>query len=136
MRNGCYVCVSYCIEPVACPPIACGSGSHLETLPGECCATCVKDDCAEQRKAYRELRAQLLEKYGSLGCMTDADCTVYYEKNACEVGCGVVVPGAAIGYLEMNLPSAAAHLCTPDCAPQPLPCEPPAAPLCEKGRCL
>lgn len=119
----------------ACPGIACGSGSHLEVLPGQCCPTCVQDSCEAQLKGYQALRQQLLEKYSTLGCMTHSDCTVYYEKNDCAVSCGVPMPIAAIGNLDSNLQSYAQSSCSPSCMRPVPPCVPPAMPFCIRGLC-
>jgi hypothetical protein len=133
--NGCcYTCQPLAVCPdIPCPPIACGSGSHLEVLVGQCCPTCIADTCEDQRAAYMRMREQLLEKYRSLGCMTHEDCGTYFEQNACVLGCGVVVPIAAFGFLEQNLPSFAAQTCT--CQPQGLPCEQPGGAFCVNGLC-
>jgi hypothetical protein len=135
--NGCcFICQPVAVCPdIPCPPLACASGSHLEVLPGQCCPTCVADVCEDQRIAYIRMREQLLDKYRTLGCMTHQDCSVYFEKNACEIGCGIVVPSAAFQFLDQNLPSFAAQTCSPDCPPLPLPCEPPAQPFCVNGLC-
>jgi hypothetical protein len=133
--NGCcYHCESAC-DQIGCPAIACAPGSHLEQQAGQCCPTCVQDSCAAQRANYDFFRQQLIDKYSSLGCMTNGDCTVYYEKNQCAVGCGIPVPGAALDYLERNLQTYAQQNCSPNCmAPIP-PCEPTVPPTCFKGWC-
>lgn len=133
--NGCcYHCESLCQE-VACPGIACGSGSHLEQLPGQCCPACVQDSCEAQRKNYQSFRQQLIDKYSSLGCMTNSDCTIYYEKTQCGVGCGIVMPSAAINNLDSNLQSYAQTSCSPGCMNPIPPCDAPAPPVCFKGWC-
>jgi len=133
--NGCcYHCESRCAQ-VACPEIACGSGSHLEQLPGQCCPTCVQDSCASQRASYQDYRQQLIDKYSSLQCMTDGDCTVYYEKNQCGVGCGIALPSVAINDLDGNLQNYARQYCSPNCMTPIPPCGPPQAPTCWKGWC-
>lgn len=133
--NGCcYHCESVC-DQVGCPGIACGSGSHLEQLPGQCCPTCVQDSCVAQRANYQVFRQQLLDKYSSLGCMTDGDCTIYYEKNQCGVGCGISLPAAAINSLDNNLQSYAQQNCSPNCMIPIPPCEPQLPPSCFKGWC-
>ena len=130
-------CCEYCLN--TCPPcssVACGSGSHLEIPPGACCATCVQDSCADQLEGYQQLRSQLLDKYGSLGCMVNADCTTWYEKNNCKVGCGMAMPVAGIGNLESNLQSYAQQNCSPSCMVGTPGCAPSASPVCVKGQCL
>lgn len=130
----CFHCESPCSN-VACPGIACGSGSHLEIPPGQCCPACIKDSCDVQRAGYQALRQQLIEKYSTYGCMTNNDCTVYYEKNQCGVGCGIPMAIAAIDNLDSNLQSYAQSSCSPNCMYPVLPCEPPAQPICFRGMC-
>jgi hypothetical protein len=130
----CYHCESLC-DQVGCPGIACGAGSHLEQLPGQCCPTCVQDSCVTQRANYQLFRQQLIDKYSSLGCMTHGDCTVYYEKNQCGVGCGIALPAAAINHLDSNLHSYALQNCSPNCMNPIPPCEPAGPPTCFKSWC-
>jgi hypothetical protein len=130
----CFHCESVCSN-VLCPNIACGSGSHLEVLAGQCCATCVQDNCEAQREGYRTIRREMLEKYSTLGCMTDTDCTLYYEKNQCGVGCGIAVPTAALRNLDSNLQNYAQTSCSPSCMFPVPPCEPPAPARCVRGLC-
>jgi len=130
----CFHCESPC-KNVGCPAIACGSGSHLELVPGQCCPTCVTDSCEVQHMRYFALQRELFDKYSTLGCMTDADCTTYYEKNQCAVRCGVVVPVAAIKNLDSNLQSFAQANCTPDCTLPVTPCPVPRPPSCVGGFC-
>ncbi len=130
----CYHCEC---NPMLCPGIACGSGFHLEMLAGECCASCVQDpnDCSKQQALYQDFKKQLVEKYSSYGCKTANDCTVYWDKNQCGAGCGVVMPTAAIPNLDTNLQSYAAQNCSPKCPFVVPPCEAPAGPFCFNGRC-
>jgi hypothetical protein len=133
--NGCcFHCESLC-DQVPCAGIACGSGSHLEQLPGQCCPTCVQDSCVTQRTNYQVFRQQLIDKYSTLSCMTNGDCTIYYEKNQCAVGCGIPLPAAAINLLDSNLQSYAQQNCSPNCMTPIPPCEPTPAPTCFKGWC-
>jgi hypothetical protein len=136
----CFHCEPLGCPDVPCPPIACGGGSHLEQRPGACCPTCVASSCQRQQAAYAEVRAQLIEKYSTLGCMTASDCTLYYEKNQCGYGCGLPMPVAAIGNLDSNLQSFAQMTCSPDCPLTMLPCGEGGAPsagepVCFRGRC-
>jgi hypothetical protein len=130
----CSHCESACSNAL-CPAIACGSGSHLELLAGQCCPTCVQDSCEAQRAGYQAFRQQLVEKYSSFGCMTSNDCTVYYEKNQCGVGCGIAMPTAAINNLDGNLQSYAQSSCSPNCMFAVQPCPAPPAPICVRGLC-
>lgn len=133
--NGCcFHCESLC-NNVDCPGVACGSGFHPETLSGQCCPTCVRDSCQEQLKSYQGFRQQLLDKYSMLGCMIDADCTIYYEKTQCAVGCGIAIPSSGLNNLDSNLQSYAQTNCSPDCLPLVPPCDPRPAPVCLGGRC-
>ena len=133
--NGCcYHCESVCNQ-MACPDIACGPGSHWEQLAGQCCPTCVQDSCVAQRANYQVFRQQLIDKYSSLGCMTDSDCTLYYEKNQCGYGCGVAMPVTAIKNLDSSLQSYAQQNCSPNCMNAVPPCEPQEPPTCWKGWC-
>lgn len=132
--NGCcFQCVPGCLE-IPCPGVACGPGSHPEMIPGECCPTCVADSCQLQRANYEDYKRQLLEKYQQ-GCMINEDCTYYYEKNNCAVGCGVPVLVTTLGYLDSNLQSYAQTTCSPGCMQPIPPCEPAAKPYCSMGRC-
>lgn len=103
--------------------------------PGACCPTCVQDSCEARLKDYLQLRGQLLEKYSTLGCMVNADCATYYEKNNCSIGCGVAVPVAAIADLDSNLQSYAQQICVPSCMFAAPGCAPSASPVCVQGRC-
>lgn len=130
----CYHCESIC-NNVMCPAFACGSGSHLEVPSGQCCATCIADSCELQQKSYQMFRQQLVDKYSSFPCMIDADCSLYYEKNECAIGCGFVVPTTQFANLDSNLQSYAQLNCSPSCPQQVPPCLPRPAPVCLQGRC-
>lgn len=129
----CYSCQNVCPP---CPSIACGSGSHLEMIAGACCPTCVQDSCDAQLKAYLQVSQQAYQTYSSFGCMVDADCTTYYEKNNCNVGCGVAVPVAALVPIDSLLQSYAQETCSPNCMLGIPGCEPSARPVCFQRRCL
>lgn len=130
----CFHCVSVC-RGVACPAIDCAPGNHLEMSPNQCCPVCVQDSCQAQQVGYQAFRNQLIDKYASLGCMTNQECTLYYEKNQCGVGCGVSMPIAALTDLDSNLQNYAQQNCSPDC-PLPIPpCVAPLMPQCVNGRC-
>lgn len=132
--NGCcFYCESIC--NVACPEIGCGPGSHLETRPGQCCPVCVVDDCNQQRSLYQDFKKQLVDKYSSFGCMTANDCTMYYEKNQCEAGCGIVMPIAGIAFLDDNLQNYAQQNCSANCSISVPPCAPLPPPRCLNNRC-
>ena len=124
----------------ACDPIACGPGYIIVPDPNGCCYHCEIDvkSCADQREKYLAFKNMLLEKYSSLTCSTDADCALFYDKNACGFSsCPVPIATLGIQSLQNNLDSYAQMLCNPACPPTPdPPCdvEPPA--ICFKGyRC-
>jgi hypothetical protein len=124
----------------ACDPIACAPGYLIVPDPNGCCYHCEIDvkSCAVQREKYLAFRTMLIEKYSSIGCTSDADCSLFYEKNACGFSsCPVSLPNSMFQNLESNLDSYAQMLCNPACPPTPEPpcdVEPPA--VCFKGyRC-
>lgn len=130
----CFHCESQC-ERVMCPGIACGSGSHLEAVPGQCCPTCVPDSCAAQRANYTQFRDRVIEKYSTLGCMSDSDCAYIYEKNNCVVGCAISIPFGVSNEVDNMLRTYAQENCSPNCMLPSPPCEPAPQPSCFKGWC-
>jgi hypothetical protein len=104
-------------------------------IAGQCCPICIQDNCATQRATYFQLRQELVDKYSTLGCNIDADCTIYYEKNQCFVGCGIAVPNSALNNLDSNLQSFAQSTCSPTCPMEVPPCEPRERPRCIEQRC-
>jgi hypothetical protein len=121
-----------------CDAIACGPGYTAVPNPDGCCFHCEVDrtSCAAQSHAYRMLRAQLIEKYSSVGCQLSSDCGVYYESNACASGgCGIPMSTTMLSNLATNLASFAAATCDGTCPPPP---EPPCLSpefACVEGRC-
>ena len=133
--NGCcFHCESQC-ERVMCPGIACGPGSHLEALDGQCCPTCVQDSCVAQRAAYTQFRDQVMEKYSSLGCKADSDCSYIYEKNNCALGCAMPVPARVTREVDELLRTYAQQNCDPNCMLPSPPCVPASEPSCWKYWC-
>lgn len=119
----------------SCPDIDCAPGSSPRQLPGWCCPKCLNEDCAVGRAKYEEFRLQLIDKYSSVGCMLDSDCTYWYESNQCAVRCGFPIPSSTLDNLQSNLESFAAQTCDPECMP-PFPlCPPPPLATCVQGRC-
>jgi hypothetical protein len=131
----CEVCVPLDCRNVACPGIACGSGSELFYPPDQCCPVCGPSNCDAERKDYVVFRDQLVAKYGGLGCMSDSDCTLLYDSNACSSGCGgAAIPLAYEKDIHVSL-EAYAKVCA-GCPPVPVPpCEPPLPAACVQGRC-
>jgi len=121
----------------ACPVPICGPAGHLEPNADGCCYHCVVNQmlCIEQRQEYLRLRAELIEKYSSVGCMIAEDCTVYYDKNSCDAGCGIPIPREQLDNLRSNLDSFALQRCDPACPPVPVPPCDAQAPGCVNGRC-
>lgn len=131
----CFHCESVCSQ-TACPGVQCQIGYRPQMLPGQCCPSCVPDDvCDRERSQYQDFKKQLVDKYSLLSCMTANDCTVYYEKNQCQIGCGIVMPTAGIAFLDNNLQSYAQQNCISDCPMLLPPCEPSPPPRCLNGRC-
>jgi hypothetical protein len=121
-----------------CGDIKCAAGTHKETLPGDCCPTCVADPldaCKKGQKAYEDLRKQLLDKYGSTKCQNSLDCTLVTETNACTTACNVPLPTTMVSNYQDNLASSAKTNCA-TCPPQdPFMCERMVA-TCVNGKCM
>ncbi len=132
----CDICVPLDCSQVMCPGIGCPSTGHLEFPPNQCCPICVPGNCDQQRASYFEFRGQLVEKYGSIGCMKDSDCGLLYEGNACGTNCGAIaLPLLYLQDASVNLTTFADSTCTA-CPPEPVPpCEPALPPVCFNGRC-
>ena len=129
----CFHCESDC--PPACPGVACGSGSVLRMLPGDCCPRCIEDVCVTQHDVYHAIQSELVNKYGSISCTDSSECTTYFENNACSSGCGIPIAISIVASLDSNLQNAAASICTPDCKLPVPPCGPTPAPSCIDNRC-
>lgn len=132
-------CCPVCID-TGCPlcnPINCIAGTHSETLPGNCCPSCVEDPldaCKKGQKAYEELRKQLLDKYGSTKCQNSLECTLVLESNACTTVCNVPLPTSTVRNYQDNLTSSAKTNCG-NCPTQPpVMCERMVA-TCLNGKC-
>jgi len=131
----CPTCVDTGCSP--CPDVACASGTHKESLPTDCCASCVPDTpdpCLKGQQDYVALRTQMLDKYGSVGCQNSSDCTLVLESNACAAVCNVPVPNSMVETLQSNLRSSAATYCGGCPTPAPVLCE-RMVPACVNGRC-
>lgn len=122
-----------------CPAIACASGYKPVLNPDGCCFHCepLGPSCDVQHQNYATFREQLLDKYSTLGCMSDMDCTTYYDKTQCGASCGTPLPIAALKEVDAALNSFAQMTCTGNCPPLPIPaCAPSPAPACVMSRCL
>ncbi len=130
----CAVCQNTC-PPCGSP--VCPVGSSPQMLPGQCCPTCVANNCDAGKMAYEDTRAQLLAKY-SYGCATAADCVAVPTFNACESGCdNTAILKPVANDWQTNLASSAAKDCS-SCAPTPVPpCVPDVRqPACLNGQCV
>jgi hypothetical protein len=137
-------------EPGACCPVCkpgpctgtcampfCPIDSHLETPPGQCCPICVPgstDACRKGQQTYFDIRKQMIEKYSSIGCKTNMDCTIVYETNRCIATCGTAFAVSIAQSAAQNLQSLADANCGSCLPPLPPPCVPPYA-ACINGRC-
>jgi hypothetical protein len=126
----------------ACDPIACDAPFFREVPDASgCCYHCELDlkQCVQASKDYGQKRGQLINKYNSEGCLTDADCTVYYNQNQCGVAsCGLPLLNSAIEAVDRKLNNYAQTTCSPACpGPADVLCPPP-LPLarCIMSRCL
>lgn len=120
-----------------CPDVDCTRGQHLETLPGACCPSCLPGpsrECATGQESYTLLRNQLLDKYGSLGCKTDADCALVTEDNACMAICNIALPSSTVMNYVANLNSYASGCASCD-SPTRSPCQKASA-ACMNGECV
>ncbi len=120
-----------------CPAVDCAEGTHSETVPGDCCPSCVADPpdaCATGQTTYADVRAALLEKYGSSGCSNSSDCTLVSEYNACNVACAVALPVPTAVNFTSNL-DALGKDCATCPAPAEIDCEAQVA-ACVNGRCV
>lgn len=111
----------------ACDPVACAPGYIEVPSPGSCCFHCEPDplDCRTQRQRYLTMRTQMIEKYSTIGCSKNSDCTYYYEKNACGAQCGVPMALSVVQELSSYLDALAQMTCNAACPPSPTPpCDP------------
>jgi hypothetical protein len=102
------------------------------------CPSCVPDPpdpCLKSQPDYSALRAQMLDKYGSVGCKNSSDCTLVLEDNACAAVCNVPVPNSMIDTLHSNLCSSAATYCGGCPKPASVLCA-QMVPACMDGRCV
>jgi hypothetical protein len=119
-----------------CPAIACASGSHFETQPGQCCGNCVPDakSCDVGMKQYDMGRQPILDKLSSVSCSTDNDCAVAPEGNQCVARCGVPLRTSEVGAWVNTTDSLAAMSCFNCPRPPPTPCPAPFV-RCIGNRC-
>lgn len=113
-----------------------GTGGTSATTGGATAASTGGTDasCEPGRKAYRELRDALIEKYSSLGCKTEADCGLVVENNACALGCPLSLPSSTIDDYSRNLNDAASACWA--CPPPEGPDCPSTSSACSNGACV
>lgn len=134
----CDVCVPLPCDNVFCAGTDCGSGSHIELLPGDCCPVCVSDIdvCEAGRFQYNQFLGQVVGKYASLGCKSTLECGALRETNRCGSSCGISLPAAVIDEATASLREFAEETCA-SCRPLPeQPCVPPSSVSCFQGRCI
>lgn len=125
------------------PSISLGRLARLQgepaprTRPGDCCPSCVAnppDACEQGQQTYDELRAALIDKYGSSGCKDSSEYTLVAENNACSASCPIALPTATAANFTSNLANAALDCATCD-IPEPESC-PGAIAACVNGKCV
>lgn len=133
-------CCPECLEST-CPPCAdvnCAAGTHPEIPDGSCCSECFADPldaCGQGQRDYPRQRAQMLDKYASVGCVNSSECVIVAEHNSCVWSCGYALPSTTAANLESNLTNVAESYCASCPAPDPVFCE-VMAPACVNGRCV
>jgi len=131
----CPICQSTCPEQ-PCLMTSCPPGYGLRMVSGQCCPSCVLEDCSLGMKNYAADKSQLADKY-SYGCAIDTDCVAASASNACEPGCSYnAISSALISDWQSNLNNEALTECAscPTAGPPP-PCVPPPVPKCVSGQC-
>jgi hypothetical protein len=120
-----------------CDPIGCPPGYEAVPTPASCCPQCqiAPGACDRQREEHRTFSSQVRAKYGTLGCRTSADCSVYYESNGCASSCGYPLPIAAIAEVDALLDQHAQVTCDAACPPIPVPPCPATVVVCKDNRC-
>jgi len=124
-------CQDECTDP------GCKEGQHLETIPGDCCPTCVADPpdaCETGQALYADLKEALVDKYGSSGCKNSSECSIVYENNDCVATCGVALPTSTVMNYTNNLDNYAAG-CATCSPPAPILC-PASVAACVNGKCV
>jgi hypothetical protein len=106
----------------------CAPGSHPDTLPNECCPSCVIDEpppCDQAQVLYYNYRKSLLVEYASRGC-TASGCASFVENNRCTITCGTLIPAQWSTRIEEELMLFAEETCSscpepqvPACLPWP-----------------
>ena len=92
------------------------------------------DPCVQAQSNYADFRAELVTKYGSVGCNNSADCTLLLEDNACAYTCNVPLPVEMTNNFLSNLKSSAAS-CSSCPVPVRVTCESKVA-ACLNGMCV
>jgi hypothetical protein len=126
------ICI--CAEP-SCAPF-------FRAVPNAdgCCDHCEVDraECAMAQQGYLTYRDQILQKYGSLSCVSDSDCGQLFEKNECGVPlpCTVSLSNSQIMVVTQILDTYAQANCSSACPQRiPPPCPVVTPPRCLMSRC-
>jgi hypothetical protein len=120
-----------------CDPIGCPPGYEAVPTPTSCCPQCqvTLGTCDMQREEHRMFSGQVLVTYGTISCQTSADCSVYYETNACSSSCGHPLAAAVIAEVDALLDRHAQATCDAACPPIPVPPCPETVVVCKDNRC-
>ena len=123
----------------ACDAIACASPFRAVPNADGCCFHCELDlmACYQAEQGYQAYRAQVIEKYQTLGCKLDSDCGLIYDKNECgAASCGAPLLSSQIAVVTQMLDAYAQANCSFACPPEPIPpCGARPAPSCVMNRC-
>jgi hypothetical protein len=124
----------------ACPAIIgyCAGGYHLGTAVGQCCPGCISNsttDCAQGAVNYQDFEQTQVMFHNF--CMTDTDCVLAPENNACASTCGIAISVSAEASVVSALTDDANNNCGA-CPPSRTP--PPQCPAffasCTHGACI
>ena len=91
------------------------------------------DPCVQAQTSYAQFRAELLDKYGSVGCENSTDCTLEVEDNACAYSCNTALPSSMTNNFLSNLKNSATG-CVNCPAPVRVTCDGLVA-ECVNGKC-
>ncbi len=93
--------------------------------------------CAAAEQNYQTYRNQVIQKYQTLGCMSDSDCGLLFDKNECgATSCGAPMVNNQIDVVTQMLNAYAQANCSFACPPPPVPmCPFIPAPSCVMNRC-
>jgi hypothetical protein len=122
----------------ACPAIIgyCAGGYHLGTAVGQCCPGCIPNsttDCAQGAVNYQDFEQTQIMFHNF--CMTDTDCVLAPENNACASTCGIAISVSAEASVVSALTDDANNNCG-TCPPSSTPECPGVYASCTYGACV